>query len=453
MNEIKCPNCNTVFQVDETDYADIVSQIKNKEFEKAIKEKEGLLEAEKQIALSERDQKIIELEMALKNSEEKIAVEKQMTAKEYEAQIAELKSQLKAMSQTSKATLDLAVSKALDQAKEEQYAITRQKDELELRLKQEQDEKERLKQEQSKEISRIKAENEVEMERLSIKHSDDLKRQLQLKDEIIAVREHEIQNIKDMKAKLSVKMLGESLEQHCEIAFNQLRPTAFRNSYFGKDNDVVDGTKGDYIFRESTDSGEELISIMFEMKNEAEESVNKKKNSDFFKKLDSDRKKKGCEYAVLVSLLEPENELYNQGIVDVSYEYDKMYVIRPQFFIPMITLLRNAAQNAAEYKNELAQVKQQNIDVTNFENKLEDFKDKFGRNYRLANEKFQKSIEEIDKSILHLNKIKENLIGSANNLRLANERAENLTVKKLTRGNETMKALFAEAKDDKETDD
>lgn len=287
--------------------------------------------------------------------------------------------------------------------------------------------------------------------RIEAEHKATLAEKLAAKDELIADREREILRIQDMKAQLSTKMLGESLEQHCEIEFNRLRPTAFPHAYFEKDNEVIEGTKGDFVFRDFDEEGNEIISIMFEMKNEADDSVNRKTNESHFKKLDADRKKKNCEYAVLVSLLEPENELYNAGITDVSYRFEKMYVIRPQFFIPIITLLRNAALSSLQYRKELALVRQQNIDVTNFEDQLADFKDKFGRNYRIASQKFQKAIEEIDKSIDHLQKIKDNLIGSENQLRLANDKAEDLTVKKLTRKNPTMKALLDEAREAKST--
>lgn len=269
--------------------------------------------------------------------------------------------------------------------------------------------------------------------------------ELRSKDEIIRYKEGEIERLKDMKARLSTKMVGESLEQHCANEFNKIRATAFPRAYFEKDNDVVEGTKGDFVFRENAEDGTEIISIMFEMKNENDETATKHKNEDFLKKLDVDRRKKGCEYAVLVTLLEPENDLYNEGIVDMSYRYEKMYVIRPQFFIPLISILRNAALNAASYKSELAQVKSQNLDVSHFEEQMEEFKERFGKNYRLASERFQKAIEEIDKSIDHLNKIKEALLGSERNLRLANDKAEALTIKKLTRNNPTMKAAFAAA--------
>ena len=273
---------------------------------------------------------------------------------------------------------------------------------------------------------------------------------LRSKDELIAYKDQEIERYRDMKARLSTKMLGESLEQHCETEFNRLRATAFRHAYFEKDNDASQGSKGDYIFRETDEAGTEVISIMFEMKNEQDDSTHRHKNEDFFKKLNADRRQKGCEYAVLVSLLEPESELYNEGIVDVSYRYDKMYVIRPQFFIPLISILRNAALNALAYKSELALVRQQSIDITNFENEMEDFKQRFGRNYRLASEKFRKAIDEIDKTIDHLMKTKEALLGSENNLRLANDKAEALTIKKLTRNNPTMREKFDELKCDGE---
>ena len=265
----------------------------------------------------------------------------------------------------------------------------------------------------------------------------------------IRYKDEEIERLRDMKARLSTKMVGETLEQHCETQFNQLRATAFPHAYFEKDNDASDGTKGDFIFRERDDAGNEIVSIMFEMKNENDTTATKHKNEDFFKKLDSDRKKKGCEYAVLVTLLEPESELYNTGIVDVSYRYEKMYVIRPQFFIPMITLLRNAAMNALAYKQELELVRQQNIDVTEFEEKLLGFQEGFSRNYDLASRKFQTAIDEIDTTIKHLQKVKDNLISSENNLRLANDKAQGLTIRKLTRNNPTMKAAFAEAREER----
>ena len=274
--------------------------------------------------------------------------------------------------------------------------------------------------------------------------SQEMATTLRAKDELIAYKEEEIARYKEMKARLSTKMVGESLEQHCEIEFNKMRAAAFPKAYFEKDNDVVDGTKGDFVFREADDEGNEVVSIMFEMKNESDDSTHKHKNEDFLKKLDSDRKKKNCEYAVLVTMLEPENELYNEGIVDMSYRYDKMYVIRPQFFIPIISILRNAALSALQYKTQLAEVRNQNIDITNFENSMEEFKTKFAKNYDLASRKFQTAIEEIDKTIDHLQKTKDALLGSERNLRLANDKAQDLTIKKLTRKNPTMQAKFAE---------
>ena len=275
---------------------------------------------------------------------------------------------------------------------------------------------------------------------------EEMAAKLKAKDEIIAFKDEEIARVKDMKARLSTKMVGESLEQHCETEFNKLRATAFPRAYFEKDNDVVDGTKGDYVFRELDDDGNEVVSIMFEMKNESDESTHRHKNEDFLRKLDADRRKKNCEYAVLVTLLEPESELYNEGIVDMSYRYEKMYVVRPQFFIPIISILRNASLSALTYKAELAQVRSQNIDVTHFEEQMEDFKARFGRNYELASRRFQTAIDEIDKSIDHLNKIKEALLGSERNLRLANDKAQDLTIKRLTKNNPTMQAKFEEAR-------
>ena len=279
---------------------------------------------------------------------------------------------------------------------------------------------------------------------------EEMATKLRAKDELIAYKEEEIARYKEMKARLSTKMVGESLEQHCEIEFNKMRAAAFPKAYFEKDNDVVDGTKGDFVFREADDEGNEVVSIMFEMKNESDDSTHKHKNEDFLKKLDSDRKKKNCEYAVLVTMLEPENELYNEGIVDMSYRYEKMYVIRPQFFIPIISILRNASLSALSYKAELAEVRNQNIDITHFEEQMEDFKTKFGRNYDLASRKFQTAIEEIDKTITHLQKTKDALLSSENNLRLANNKAQDLTIKRLTRNNPTMKTMFAELAEAKE---
>ena len=333
----------------------------------------------------------------------------------------------------------IAVQRAEAAAKDAQVAVERERDDLRGKVERARDELEAQKTRAEAELARARAEAQAQ-----------LAEKLRAKDELIADREREIERIQDMRARLSTKMLGETLEQHCEIEFNRLRPTAFPRAYFEKDNEVVEGTKGDFVFRDFDEEGNEIVSIMFEMKNEADDSTHRKTNESHFKKLDADRRKKGCEYAVLVSLLEPDNELYAAGITDVSYRFEKMYVIRPQFFIPLITLLRNAALSSMEARRELALVRQQNIDVTNFEDQLADFKDKFGRNYRLASERFAKAIDEIDKSIDHLQKIKEHLLGSERNLRLANDKAEDLTVKKLTRKNPTMKALLDEARAAKE---
>lgn len=448
MNEIKCPNCGQVFQVDQTDYADIVRQVRDNEFEKAIAERDKLNKAEMELQFADKDKLIDQLKIQLENEKGRAEQEVELATSKansdiakleskLKAQISQLENQLKSEREKQAAERALAVAKAESDAKDARRNLERKNDELTMRLKQE-----------TANAQRMKAEHDADIAKRDAQFQIELTEKLAAKDDLIAVRDREIEALRDMKSKLSVKMLGETLEQHCETEFNKLRATAFQGVEFGKDNDASEGSKGDYIYRETTESGAELISIMFEMKNEADNSTFKKRNEDHFKKLDSDRRKKGCEYAVLVSMLEPESELYNQGIVDVSYAYEKMYVIRPQFFIPMITLLRNAARDAAQYKNELELVRRQNIDVTNFETSLEDFKEKFGTNYRRASERFQKAIEEIDKSIDHLNKIKENLLGSERNLRLANDKAEALTIKKLTRGNETMKAKFSELKDE-----
>lgn len=348
--------------------------------------------------------------------------------------------------QVKDSEFDAAVNQKLDLVKAENELDNAGKDkriaeleaQLEFQKSQSRSELDSIKMQHDSQIKQLEAEARTAM----VEAQADLQNQLSVKDAEIRARDEEIVNMREMRSKLTVKLLGESLEQHCETEFNQIRALAFPHAEFGKDNEAIEGTKGDYIFREFDEDGVELLSIMFEMKNEADDSTHKKKNSDHFKKLDADRNKKKCEYAVLVSMLESDNELYNRGIVDVSYEYEKMYVIRPQFFIPLISLLSNEAKKSAQYKHELEMIRQQNIDVTKFEEDLEDFKEKFGTNYRRAADRFQKAIDEIDKSIDHLNKIKENLIGSERNLRLANDKAEALTVKKLTRGNATMKEKF-----------
>ncbi|OYV93261.1 MAG: hypothetical protein B7Z60_09265 [Ferrovum sp. 37-45-19] len=459
MNEVNCPHCSKAFKIDEAGYADILKQVRDADFDKQLHER--LEQAEKE--------KLNAIELA----ETKIAAELQKSVTEREAQIQDLKAKLNA----SETELQLAVTNALKSVEKERDDLSNQITQLindkqvasELARATLENELQKTTNIKDAEIQSLKAKLEsiVVTQELEIrkavgtveKERDELQRSLQkaefekqisekvLEDKYLAQikdRDNVIERLKDMKARLSTKMVGETLEQHCEIEFNRIRASAFPKAYFEKDNDARTGSKGDYIFRDRDESGIEVVSIMFEMKNESEDTASKKKNEDFFKELDKDRTEKNCEYAVLVSLLEPDNELYNSGIVDVSHRYPKMYVIRPQFFIPMITLLRNAAQNSLQYKNELALVKAQNIDITNFENELNDFKTGFARNYELASKKFKTAIEEIDKTIDHLQKTKDALLGSENNLRLANNKAEDLTVKKLTRGNPTMAKKFAD---------
>ncbi len=459
MNEVNCPHCGKAFKIDEAGYADILKQVRDADFDKQLHER--LEQAEKE--------KLNAIELA----ETKIAAELQKSVTEREAQIQDLKAKLNA----SETELQLAVTNALKSVEKERDDLSNQITQLindkqvasELARATLENELQKTTNIKDAEIQSLKAKLEsiVVTQELEIrkavgtveKERDELQRSLQkaefekqisektLEEKYLTQikdRDNVIERLKDMKARLSTKMVGETLEQHCEIEFNRIRASAFPKAYFEKDNDARTGSKGDYIFRDRDESGIEVVSIMFEMKNESEDTASKKKNEDFFKELDKDRTEKNCEYAVLVSLLEPDNELYNSGIVDVSHRYPKMYVIRPQFFIPMITLLRNAAQNSLQYKNELALVKAQNIDITNFENELNDFKTGFARNYELASKKFKTAIEEIDKTIDHLQKTKDALLGSENNLRLANNKAEDLTVKKLTRGNPTMAKKFAD---------
>ena len=427
MNEIKCPNCGTIFKIDETEYDSIVKQIRDKEFEKeislreqehtkdkenAIKLAEAHLKEELTKQLTERDLEITNLKNELKTKEEqtqsKLEQEYKDELNKRELEISELKNKIKL--QESKSELEI------------QKAIT----------------------EKDKKISDLNSElvvrsKEFELKQNSIKDSYESK--LKDKDEQIAY-------YKDFKAKQSTKMIGESLEQHCNIEFNRLRPL-FKNAYFEKDNDARTGSKGDFIFRDYDDDGNEIVSIMFEMKNEADTTSTKHKNEDFFKELDKDRREKKCEYAVLVTLLEVDNDYYNDGIVDVSHLYDKMYVIRPQFFIPLITLIRNLANKSLEYRKELELIKNQNIDITHFEENINAFKEGFGRNYRLASERFAKAIEEIDKTIDHLQKTKEHLLKTDDNLRLANNKAEDLSIKRLTHNNKTMTEMFDKLKEEK----
>ena len=405
MPEIKCPHCGQVFQVDQSGYADLLSQVRTAEFHKELEARAAQLAKEQASEIA-----------VLKTQAQ---ADKQEAASAYERQITALKAQISA----AQAAQELAVSRAVSGEKDR--LNDKEKELLSLRAQ------------------LTDAQNQIQLQTQSLK--DNYEVQLKAKDQEIAF-------YKDLKAKMSTKMLGETLEKHCEIEFNRLRATGFQNAYFEKDNDARTGSKGDYIFREQTADGVEFISIMFEMKNEMDTTATKHKNEDFFKELDKDRNEKGCEYAVLVSLLEADNELYNTGIVDVSYKYPKMYVIRPQFFIPMITLLRNAALNSADYRRQLAEVKNQNLDISHFEDDINEFKAKFGRNYQLASDKFKKAIEEIDKTIDHLQKTKDALLSSENNLRLANDKAQDLTVKKLVKKNPTMAQKFADLAANKPAD-
>ncbi len=393
MNEIVCPHCDKAFKIDEAGYADILKQVRDREFEKSLHDQLELAEKEKNTA--------IELAKA------QVAADLAQQAASKDIEIEKLKAELSGTEMVKQ----LALNEALGEIVKERDGLARQ---LEVKS----------------------AEQKLLEHSLNEKYEAEIKS----KDELIAY-------YRDFKAKQSTKMVGESLEQHCEIEFNQLRATGFPRAYFEKDNDASTGSKGDYIFRDLGEDGTEFISIMFEMKNESDATATKKKNEDFFKELDKDRNEKGCEYAVLVSLLESDNELYNAGIVDVSHRYPKMYVVRPQFFIPIITVLRNAAQNSLAYRAELARVQEQNIDITTFESDLETFKQGFARNYELASKKFKTAIDEIDKTIDHLQKTKDALLGSENNLRLANNKAEDLSIKKLTKGNPTMAAKFQEVRD------
>ena len=486
MNEIKCPHCGQVFTVDESGYAALLNQVRDHEFQRELAERERLLDAnrEQELAIAiakteeelraqiaERDSKIASQTERFRAETKDLELASQNEKAELEKQLEALKAQMQAQTSEAETARKLAVADAISAENERLRAVERQRDELAQQLEAQRertsietqlavqqreavlkDAQVAIERERDELRAQIVREKET-LARVEAEHKATLAEKLAAKDQLIEDRERQIERIQDMKARLSTKMLGESLEQHCEIEFNRMRAAAFPRAYFEKDNEVVEGTKGDFVFRDFDDEGNEIISIMFEMKNEADDSTNRKTNESHFKKLDADRTKKGCEYAVLVSLLEPENELYNAGITDVSYRFEKMYVIRPQFFIPLITLLRNAALSSLEYRKELALVRQQNIDVTNFEDQLADFKDKFGRNYRLASQKFQKAIEEIDKSIDHLQKIKDNLLGSERNLRLANDKAEDLTIKRLTRKNPTMKALFDEARSAQDPED
>ena len=417
MNKIKCPHCKEDFKIDESGYADIVQQVRNSQFKEDLNKRLELAENDKKTAVELAEANIKnefqgkladkEKDLAEIKAENSILMQNELLKKEKE--IMEMQSVI----QNTETSTKLAISEAVK-------TIEKQRDELQNNLK--------------------VADTEKQLMEKSIK--EQYNNQLITKDETIKLKEDEISRLKDYKQKLSTKMVGESLEQHCEIEFNKVRVMAFPNAYFEKDNDIKTGFKGDYIFRENDLEGNEIISIMFEMKNENDATIAKKENESFFKKLDKDRNDKKCEYAILVSTLESDNDLYNQGIVDVSYKYEKMFVIRPQFFIPIISLLRNAAMNSLQYKAELNLMRNQNIDITNFEEKINAFKDGFARNYDLASRQFATAIEEIDKTMNHLQKTKDALLSSSNNLRLANNKAADLTIKKLTHGNPTMKEKF-----------
>lgn len=428
-NEIKCPNCGTVFQINETNYESIVKQIRNKEFEKEInlREQQHKIDKENAINLTRAN------------------IEKDLTEKLNEKilEISELKNELKTKEEILQNKLEKNYNEKLSK---KDLEITELKNKIVLHEKETELTIKNAITEKDKEIDSLNNKLELNKNEFLIKEKN-LKDSYEAK---IKNKDEQILYYKDFKAKQSTKMIGESLEQHCHNEFNKLRPL-FKNCYFEKDNDVRTGSKGDFIFKDYDDDGTEIVSIMFEMKNEADETSTKHKNEDFFRELDKDRKEKKCEYAVLVSLLEIDNEYYNSGIIDVSHRYDKMYVIRPQFFIPLITLIRGLAMNSLKYKKELQIVQNQNIDISHFEENMNAFKEGFGRNYRLASEKFKKAIDEIDKTIDHLQKTKEALLSSENNLRLANNKAEDLTIKKLTHDNETMREMFDKLK--KETKD
>jgi len=535
MNQITCPKCGTVINLDESDYEGIVRQVRDDQFAHEVEERAASLRREHEQALelarsqakAELDRVMAaqkaELQEALARSAAELQEVKARSASELQearaasaaalqqaqsagaAQLAKEQSERAAELMRVRAEADARVaelSARLESAVEERESAVRVATQRERMVAQQDaaDQKEELREQlaaRDAQIASLKAqldagatqrdlavtqavtearttfeeeraklardldaarfelshEQEVraaEKQQIETAHALEIEQARKSAQDLIRYKDEEIERLRDMKARLSTKMVGETLEQHCETQFNQLRATAFPRAYFEKDNDASDGTKGDFIFRECDEAGNEIVSIMFEMKNENDTTATKHKNEDFFKKLDSDRKKKGCEYAVLVTLLEPESELYNTGIVDVSYRYEKMYVIRPQFFIPMITLLRNAAMNALAYKQELELVRQQNIDVTEFEEKLLGFQEGFNRNYDLASRKFQTAIDEIDATIKHLQKVKDNLISSENNLRLANDKAQGLSIRKLTWGNKTMKAKFDEAREEAE---
>lgn len=413
MNEIRCPQCGKVFTIDENSYAAIVQQVRDKEFDKRVTEEKN---AAVRLAQSEKDQEIQALRVALEQQQEKAAAEKAAALQEAAAAYTEKVSALNEKLAVADAQKTIAVQQAVSEQEKKQHEQNQEILELQNRI--------------------ARMEDEFRLEQKQLEAQQAL---------VVRQKDEEIAYYKDLKTRQSTKMVGETLEQHCSIEFNKLRAAAFPHAYFEKDNDAQDGTKGDFIFRDFDETGMEYISIMFEMKNEMDDTVQKHKNEDFLKKLDKDRNTKKCEYAVLVSMLEADNEFYNTGIVDMSYRYPKMYVIRPQFFIPMITLLRNAAQNGLEFRRELAAAKSQSMDVEAFNEQLTDFKTRFSRSYQLASERFSDAIAEIDKTIKELEKVKENLRLSAEHLHRANSRAEDLTIKRLTRGNPTLAGEFQKA--------
>ena len=422
MAELRCPHCGKTFSVDDTEVNSIVQQIRDKEFEKNVNSRVNEMEEHlREVHEADIEARESKIRLSVQEEHDKEIQKLQAQVRKAEEKASALQSELNSFEDKKTIAVMEAVNKIETEKRDLETKLTNEKRDLETKLTNE----------------------KHDLEKALVQEKDTRKLLLDQKDEQIAY-------YKDLKTKMSTKMVGETLEQHCEIQFNQLRATAFQNAYFEKDNDARTGSKGDYIYRETDENGVEIISIMFEMKNEMDETATKHKNEDFFKELDKDRKEKNCEYAVLVSLLESDSELYNAGIVDVSYRYEKMYVVRPQCFIPIITLLRNAAKNALQYKQELAIVRNQDIDISNFEENLLKFKDDFGRNYNLAHSHFEKAIDEIDKTIQHLEKVKKELQGSDNQLRIANNKVEDVDVKKLTKGNPTMQARFEEIRKNKE---
>lgn len=447
MQEIKCPKCGEVFQVDESGYAAIVRQVRDDEFRKEIAQREQAFASEKSMAVdlavaqarSEKEEEITQLKAKL--SEKKLAVD--LAAAQARSEKEEEIAQLKARLQSDDAQKQAALREAEAQRQLELARKDAEIAQLQSRLKQSETDARLAVQNavQSRDAQIVQLQNEMDREKLAAQlRAKSAEEQHKLE---ISQKDEQIAYYRDFKAKQSTKMVGESLEQHCMTEFNRIRALAFKNATFEKDNDARTGSKGDFIYRDCTDEGMEFISIMFEMKNEMDTTATKHKNEDFFRELDKDRREKGCEYAVLVSLLEGDSELYNGGIVDVSHRYPKMYVIRPQFFIPMITLLRNAALDSLQYRTELELVRRQNIDITHFEDEMNDFKAKFSKNYELSSRRFKEAIDEIDKTIVHLQKTKDALLSSVNNLRLANNKAMDLSIKRLTRNNPTMQEKFA----------